>query len=123
MARRLVSIALACSFLAVVGPGAAADERQAAARIAITRITIEDGTATVRVAVSGFPASRGHWDLVYTLLDKKPGHRGVAHVRRGTVASPFTNLLAGERWRFTARLVDNRHRRVFASDSKVRRVT
>jgi glucose-6-phosphate dehydrogenase assembly protein OpcA len=116
--QRLAAIVLLISLAVLAANAAAAPEREAA-RIAITKVTIDEGgAATVRVAVAGFPASRGHWDLVYTLLDQKPGYRGVTHVRRGVVGSVFTNFQSGERWRLTALLVDHGHTKVFARASR-----
>lgn len=117
---RVVVMLVALGSLVVgLAHAAAAPERQSA-RIAITKVTIDGGgTARVKVAISGFSASRGHWDLTYTLLDKKPAFTDTTHVRRGNVGQTFTNFQKGERWRLTVLLVDNNHTKVFAKAGKI----
>jgi hypothetical protein len=120
MAYKLVVLGVLVSLAVVLGPSAAASPARESARIAITKVTVDgSGNATVRVAITGFPATRGHWDLAYTLLGTGTGFSDKVHVRRGSVARPLTNLRSGERWRFTATLVNNAHTKVFARASRV----
>jgi hypothetical protein len=122
MGRTLVALVLAGSLVAGLAHSATASSTAESARITITKVTIRGGNATVKVAITGFPSTRGHWDLAYKLLGTSSGFSDKVHVRRGTVAQPFTNFQSGERWRLTASLVNNAHTKVYASSSKVVRV-
>ena len=103
--------------------GAAASTSAESARITIAKVAIDrSGNATVKVAISGFAPSRGHWDLSYKLVGTSSGFSDRIHVRSGTVARPFTNFRSGERWRLTASLVNNAHTKVYATASRVVRV-
>ena len=116
---RVTLVLVALGSLLVGGVSSEAAPAGQSARIAITKVTIDSGgTARVKVAISGFPRSRGHWDLKYTLLGK-PAYSDTTHVRRGNVGQTFTNFLSGERWRLTVMLVDHGHTKVFARSSKV----
>jgi hypothetical protein len=120
---KVAALAVIASLAIVVGPGASGSTSREAARIAITKVSIDrSGNATVRVAITGFPASRGHWDLAYKLLGTSSTFSDKVHVRRGVVARPLTNFRSGERWRLTASLVDNAHTKVYAITGKVVRV-
>jgi hypothetical protein len=117
---RVMSILVGLGLLSVGVVHSAAAPAGQSARIAITKVTIDaGGTARVKVAISGFSPSRGHWDLKYTLLGKKPAYSDTTHVRRGTIGQTFTNFQSGERWRLAVLLVDNDHTKVFARSSKV----
>jgi hypothetical protein len=123
VAWKLAALVVLGSLAVALGQGAEASTARESARVAITKVTVDrSGNATVKVAISGFSASRGHWDLAYTLLGTSSGFGDKAHIRSGTVARPFTNFQAGERWRLTATLVDNAHTKVFARASRVFRV-
>jgi hypothetical protein len=120
MGRTLVALVLAGSLVAGLAQSATASPTAQSARITITKVTIDKGgNPTVRVAIAGFPSTRGHWDLAYKLLGTSSGFSDKAHVRSGTVARPLTNFQSGERWRLTASLVNNAHTKVFATTSKV----
>jgi hypothetical protein len=123
MAWKLAVLAVLGSLAVALVQSAAGSTASESARIAITKITVDKGgNATVRVAITGFPAARGHWDLAYTLLGTSTGFSDKVHVRRGVVAQPFTNFRSGERWKLTVTLVDNAHTKVFAKASRVFRV-
>jgi hypothetical protein len=108
---RKLRVLVVCGVVALVaGTAHAATGSVHLAQIRITKVTVEDGgTVTVRVAITGF-RTPGHWDLSYRRLGQRPELTGKVHVRRGTLGSPATNFLPGERWLLTARLVDSKDR-------------
>lgn len=110
MVRKLLALVVCGVFALVAGYANATPSSVHLAQIKIAKVTIEEGgTATVRVTITGF-RTPGHWDLSYKRIRQRPDLRGKVHVRRGTLGSPATNFLAGERWLLTARLVDSRDR-------------
>jgi hypothetical protein len=102
---------VACGALALVaGYAHATPGSMHLAQIRITKVVIDEGgTTTVRVTITGF-RTPGHWDLSYRHLGQPTDLRGKVHIRRGTLGSPATNFLPGERWLLTARLVDSSDR-------------
>jgi hypothetical protein len=105
MVRKLHALVV-CGVVALTGYANATPSSVHLAQIRIAKVTVENGgTVTVRVAITGF-RTPGHWDLSYRRLGQRPELTGKVHVRRGTLGSPATNFVPGERWQLVARLVD-----------------